>query len=236
MVYCAIMIPAGHQIVITKDQSISLFNETFQENLHSTEGAKSETLYNFIEGCEILDHQGDSLTILEVGFGTGLGFFTTLEFLRRNSPGKKLIFYSLEIDPNLAKWALKDFQYSQEKFGLLSLGGDFELRVFIGDAKEILPKLKIGPVDAIFQDPFSPKKNPTLWTLEWFSLLLTLAGPNCTLSTYSSSTIIRKSLFKAGWAVFERKGFGIKRTSTIAKAKGDTPQILKDKLIRSDIS
>jgi tRNA U34 5-methylaminomethyl-2-thiouridine-forming methyltransferase MnmC len=229
------MIPAGHQLIITKDQSESLFNETFQENLHSTEGAKSETIYNFIEGCEILNHRGNTLSILEVGFGTGLGFFTTLEFLRKYSPGKKLIFYSLEIDLNLAKWALKDLQFTQTDFGLLGLGPDFELRVFIGDAREILPKLKIGPMDAIYQDPFSPKKNPTLWTLEWFSLLLGLSGPNCILSTYSSSTNIRKSLLKAGWAVFERKGFGKKRTSTIARALGETPQKLKDKLIRSDI-
>jgi tRNA U34 5-methylaminomethyl-2-thiouridine-forming methyltransferase MnmC len=236
MVYCATMIPAGHQLIITKDQSPSLFNETFQENLHSTEGAKSETIYNFIEGCEILKHKGDILSVLEVGFGTGLGFFTTLEFLRRNSPGKKLIFYSLEMDLNLAKWALKDFQYSHEDFGLLSKGQDFELKVFIGDANEVLPKLKIGPIDAIYQDPFSPKKNPTLWTFEWFSMLLNLAGPNCILSTYSSSTLIKKSLLKAGWAVFERQGFGKKRTSTIAKTFGETPQNLKDKLIRSDIS
>jgi tRNA U34 5-methylaminomethyl-2-thiouridine-forming methyltransferase MnmC len=229
------MIPIGHKLILTKDQSYSLFNEFFQENLHSTEGARSETIYNFIEGCEILRQKGDFISILEVGFGTGMGFFTTLEFLRKNSPFKKLNFFSLEMDLELSKWALKDMAYSQHDFGLRAWGPDFELKVFIGDAKEILGNLNIGPLDAIYQDPFSPKKNPTLWTREWFSLLYSHAGPSCILSTYSASTSIRKALYDAGWAVFNRKGFGGKRSSTIAKITGETPRDLKTKLGQSVI-
>jgi len=237
MVYCIPMekLPTGHQLVITKDQSPSLFNETFQENLHSTEGAISETVYNFIEGCELLNHQGPTLSVLEVGFGTGLGFFETLKFLRNFFPEKKLIFYSLEIDRDLALWALKDLPFTQNSNYLESTGTDYYLRVILGEATESLTDLKIGPFDAIYHDPFSPKKNPTLWTKEWFSKLLSLAGQNCVLSTYSAATSIRLALLKAGWGVFDRKGFSYKRSSTIARPNQETPAELKSKLLSSDI-
>lgn len=229
-------IPKGHQLVITKDQSPSLFNETFQENLHSFDGAFSETIYNFIEGCELKNHQGLELSVLEVGFGTGMGFFVTLDFLRKTFPGKKLLFYSLEIDRDLAKWAIRDLPYIENENCLEATGPDFSLKVILGDAVNSIKHQKLGPFDAIYQDPFSPKKNPTLWTTKWFSLLLPLAGPNCILSTYSASTSIRIALLKAGWAVFNRKGFSGKRASTIAKATGETSPELKAKLLSSDIT
>ncbi len=237
MVYSKPMekLPIGHQLVITKDQSFSLFNETFQENLHSTEGARSETIYNFIEGCDLSNHRGSTLTVLEVGFGTGLGFFETLKFLRKFFPEKKLFFYSLEIDRNLAIWALRDLPFFQKDNYLESSGLDYCLRVIIGEATKSLEDLKIGPLDAIYHDPFSPKKNPTLWTVDWFSRLLALAGPNCILSTYSAATGIRLALLKAGWGVFDRKGFSFKRSSTIARPYTETPPELKNKLLLSDI-
>lgn len=228
-------LPIGHQLVITKDLSVSLFNETFQENLHSTEGARSETIYNFIEGCELSNHKGLTLTVLEVGFGTGLGFFETLKFLRNFFPEKKLIFYSLEIDRDLAIWALKDLPFTQKENYLESSGSDYYLRVILGEATKSLEDLKIGPLDAIYHDPFSPKKNPTLWTVDWFSRLLGLAGPNCILSTYSAATAIRLALLKAGWGVFDRKGFSFKRSSTIARPYTETSPELKSKLLLSDI-
>ncbi len=228
-------IPIGHRPVITKDNSLSLYNESFKEHLHSLEGAKSETIYNFIEGCELRNHQGELLRVLEIGFGTGLGFFTTWEFLKLNFPLKKLIFYSLEIDLPLAKWALKDLPFFEDENGIHYVGDLVELHVLIGDACSVLPNHKIGPIDAIYQDPFSPKKNPTLWTERWFSELYSLAGENCILSTYSASTSIRLSMLNAGWAVFDRKGFSGKRSSTLAKIKGETPKELRNKLLRSDI-
>jgi tRNA U34 5-methylaminomethyl-2-thiouridine-forming methyltransferase MnmC len=228
-------LPARHQLVITKDQSLSLFNETFQENLHSTEGAISETIYNFIEGCELLNHKGPVLSVLEVGFGTGLGFFETLKFLRKFFPEKKLMFYSLEIDRDLALWALRDLPFTQNSNFLESCGPDYYLRVILGEATKSLEDIKIGPFDAIYHDPFSPKKNPTLWTKEWFAKLLSLAGPKCILSTYSAATSIRLALLKAGWGVFDRKGFSFKRSSTIAKPYEETPAEIKSKLLSSDI-
>ena len=237
MVYYATMrdIPKGHQLIVTKDQSFSLFNETYGENLHSTHGARAETEYNFIQGCELKSHVGDTLNILEVGFGTGIGFFMTLDFLKENFPGKKLVFNSLEIDRNLAIWALKDLPFTEHENYLESIGPDFYLRVILGDATLALPNFEMAPLDAIYQDPFSPKKNPTLWSTEWFSLLLKLSGPSCILSTYSASTSVRIALLKAGWAVYNRKGFSEKRASTIAKVTGETPKDLKSKLLSSAI-
>jgi len=104
------------------------------------------------------------------------------------------------------------------------------LTILQGDARNRLPQyLMNNPIKwhSIYQDAFSPKKNPTLWTKEWFELLKNYSHPDVTLSTYSASTAIRKSLHESGWGVQKGEKFGPKRTSTRAVLQKETdPDIL----------
>ena len=110
----------------------------------------------------------------------------------------------------------------------------------IGNARETLAKASslamIPDLDAIFQDPFSPKRNPSLWTVEWFEDLKKLSSSEVTLSTYSSSTSVRKSLQAAGWFMKNAPGFSSKRTSTRAFLKGPSDPDVLDKLKRAPIN
>lgn len=229
--------PLNHSWVETGDGSWTLFSERFQEACHSTTGAKTETILHYIEGSKIKEK--NPLSILEVGFGLGVGFLTTYETLKDSSTHWS--FLSLEIDEELVEWfRLQHVSHPflsllrwEEVQGLKFLKAQTEkisLTILVGDARKTLPeysKLFSASWNAIYQDAFSPKKNPTLWTKEWFELLKQYSLPEVNLSTYSASSSIRKSLHEAGWKLFKGEKFGPKRTSTRAALKGiSDPEIL----------
>lgn len=225
-------LPKGHSLVLTEDGSYTLFSENFQEACHSTSGAKAETCLHYIEGCQVLQQleRSETISILEVGFGLGVGFLTTLEMI---PPDKKFTFISMELDRNLLEWFVEghpEFPFEWQDNLLKAKMNNFELIIIQGDARIEFPIfLKNHPLrfNAIYQDAFSPKRNPILWTKEWFELLKSCSEPDAILSTYSASTSIRKSLHEAGWGVQKGEKFGPKRTSTRAVLNKSTdPEIL----------
>lgn len=217
-------IPTGYQLVTTEDGSSTFYSEQYSEACHSTTGAKSETILHYIEGCSIQAKAlKEKLSLLEVGFGLGVGLLTTWE-KTRDLPAK-IHFVSLEIDPELVKWFHEEFK------GHPALNDPkFSWEILVGDARRTLPDYvkKNNPSwNAIYQDAFSPKRNPVLWTREWFTLLRESSAEDVILSTYSASSSIRKSLVEAGWKLYPGEKFGPKRSSTRAKLNGETdPEIL----------
>lgn len=229
--------PPKHQWVETGDGTYTLFSEHFQEACHSSTGAKEETLLHYIKGCQIEEKAKaqDQLTILEVGFGLGIGFLTTLEVLKDHT--KPWTFLSLEMDEELLEWFRGQHPELNlvwsKNGGVKTLSGKFknlDLIILCGNARETLPAyVKLHPLkwNAIYQDAFSPKKNPILWTKEWFEFLKTHSSADAQLSTYSASTSIRKSLLESGWSLHKGEKFGPKRTSTRANLSGmSDPEIL----------
>lgn len=239
-------IPNDYRVIETSDGSFTLYSESFQEACHSPAGAKTETLLHYIQGCQVHEKLAakNTLSILEVGFGTGLGMTTTYDSLKETR--KPVFFISLEIDKRLAddffsREDLKDLYQakwvSQAEFGYYEGSRlNFHFKILIGNARKILPQfLEIMPQswDAIYQDAFSPKRNPVLWTREWFELLRSHSKPDTILSTYSAGDAIRKSMIEAGWKVYKGEKFGAKRTSTRARLEGETDSDILELLSRS---
>jgi tRNA U34 5-methylaminomethyl-2-thiouridine-forming methyltransferase MnmC len=219
----AMNVPQGYKLLTSEDGSPTLYSERFGEACHSTHGARAETLLHYIEGCRIRERAqaAREFRILEVGFGTGLGLLCTREALE--GLPVRVHFVSLEIDPALVEWFFSNHPQLKDD-------PKFTTEVLVGDARRVLPEWLSQPplrFDAIYQDAFSPKRNPDLWTREWFELLRTHAAPDCIMSTYSSSSSIRKSMLEAGWKLYAGEKFGPKRSSTRARISGDTdPEIL----------
>jgi tRNA U34 5-methylaminomethyl-2-thiouridine-forming methyltransferase MnmC len=243
-------LPPNHQWVETSDGSRTLFSEAFQEACHSTSGAREETQLHYVKGCQIEKKLEDHnrLSILEVGFGLGIGFLETYNTLQtQKSPWS---FLSLELDRELLEWfRLENLEHPFLRYlkwtpcGSFSLleasSGPVSLRILCGDARKTLPEyanLLDVKWNAIYQDAFSPKRNPVLWTQEWFKLLKQHSLPEVTLSTYSASTSIRKSLLKAGWSLHKGEKFGPKRTSTRATLQGESDAEILQHLERSPVS
>ena len=95
------------------------------------------------------------------------------------------------------------------------------------------PAMKPPPAPhAVLYDPFSPAKNPAMWTLGLFTDLygrLDAARP-CALATYSRSTLLRVTLLLAGFRVGIGHATGEKEETTIA---ANMPDLIEDPLPRS---
>lgn len=241
-----------YELEKTADGSYTLWSEAFNEACHSKNGAYQETLFNYIEGCNLKEiaKKQDTINILDVGFGMGLGLKVTIEFLRNQGINNQINYFSMELDKKLVEWSIKHIMntksitiekqlWAQKKGHQYFHGANTNLSILIliGNARKTVPALKdlIPPIDIIYQDAFSSGKNPELWSVEWFQLLKELSNPKVILSTFSASTNIRKSLLEAGWTVIERPGFLNKKSSTQATLTGKTDQKLTEKLINSPI-
>ena len=230
--------PPGHKKTPTNDGTFTFESERFSENCHSTAGAYEETLFNYVKGTQLINkYDLPEINIFEVGFGLGLGPIATFRALK-DYPGS-LNFYSSELDESLVLWfknnvnqdaknifefhRLEKTKYPDQLESYVHQIGRRRLEVFTGDLNRIKPKLikKLKNIHAIYQDPFSPSKNPSLWTTEWFQFLHTISHPQVILSTYSASHLIQRNLTNAGWFLTIAPGFAHKRSSTRATLVND---------------
>src|SRR5204863_8412619 len=81
---------------------------------------------------------------------------------------------------------------------------------------------------AILFDPYSPARNPAMWTASLFLDLFAALDPArpCSLATYSRSTMTRAALLLAGFHVGIGHATGLKEETTVAAnspALIDTP-------------
>ena len=229
--------------VETDDGTQTLYSHYFNEACHSTGGAYEETLFNYVHGCRILSLNKPQIRVFEVGFGTGLGFICTLDEIKKLSTPPFLDFFSCELDGELVAFSLKKLRLDyihEEIAGVQTItvkNDQYNLSVFIGDIRKNMPVLIANKIlmniDAIYQDAFSPKRNPTLWTFEWFKELYKIAHDDTILSTYSSTKAVWKALIAASWGVEYVSGFHLKKWSTRAYPHGKTSQEVIELLKRS---
>jgi len=181
----------------------------------------------------------ESITIFEVGFGTGLNFFLLLDYVRKFKSEARVNFYSVEAFP-LSEEQAKHLNFSKfsqfeelrgflpDVFGSLNSGwnsfnplpsANVQLHVFKGffnDVEELEYKS-----DFIFHDAFSPEVNEELWTPETFRKLRSISNEESVLSTYCAASKARAAMAVAGWKVAKAQGALGKREMTIASLSED---------------
>ncbi|WP_245792002.1 tRNA (5-methylaminomethyl-2-thiouridine)(34)-methyltransferase MnmD [Desulfurobacterium indicum] len=223
--------------IITADGSPTFFSEEYGEPYHSvTAGAFRESEEKFIKPCKIIESlKKRDLKILDVCFG--LGFNSMSAVKAAFECGGKLLIVGFEKDIEVIKASLQlDWgDMSAFKFflsgllknrsfedGFLTLNyfdGKIGIKVFIGEGREVVKKIyrNFGDFfDVVFHDPFSPKVNPELWTLDFFKYISEMVKEGGVLATYSSSLPVRKALLMAGFGVREGVAVGRKSKSTVA--------------------
>lgn len=203
--------------VITKDGSVSYFNEEFQEHYHSITGAKEEALekhakiaLNFFKNDGMPEKK---ISILDFCFGLGYNSFIFIEELRKIDKDIEIEVIGIENDLEIISEGKKLFKELLDKY--VYSDDKVNLRVEIGDAKEEIKKLDMK-FDVCFFDPFSPTKCPDLWSEDVFKDVFKLMDKNSILTTYSCARKVRENLKKAGFIV--KDGPYVKRyaPSTIA--------------------
>ncbi|MEX0721782.1 MAG: tRNA (5-methylaminomethyl-2-thiouridine)(34)-methyltransferase MnmD [Balneolaceae bacterium] len=220
----------------TADGSSTIFNAEINQYYHNPNGAVTESLHVFFETSGLLNYlkSAKSLTILEVGFGTGLNFLLLLGICIKRNLNIPIRFFSIEASPldtetahqlnfadHLENPSLKELLpefFSGLKSGINLIkpldGLDAELHLFVGDFEAFDSKnLK---ADFIFHDPFSPEVNEELWTAEVFQKLAGFSRPSVVVTTYSAASKARGAMASAGWFVARAPGALGKREMTIA--------------------
>jgi len=84
---------------------------------------------------------------------------------------------------------------------------------------------------AILFDPYSPKKNPAMWTVPLFAGLFRQLDPQrpCALATFTRSTMARAALLLGGFFVGVGHPSGLKEETTVA---ANRPDLLDEPLDR----
>ncbi len=227
------------KLVETRDGSHTVYSSRFDQHYHNPNGAIAESRYVFFEKTGLLNNLNnrDQLTILEVGFGTGLNLLLLMDYCLNQDSPTKIDYYSVEGFP-LSPEVAKDFNYSEYLshpnltnqigtiFGNLSGGmNHFEitenltLHLFYGMFEDF--KSDNLQANYIFHDAFSPDANPDLWSGEVFQKLKQLSANDAMLSTYSAASSAQGALAWAGWKVAKTRGALGKREMILAALDAD---------------
>ena len=196
------------KIVVSKDGSHTLFRKDIEEHYHSIHGSIQESLHVFIEAG--LNHfiskdNGGEVSILEIGFGTGLNALLTCEHQKKINCS--ILYHGLEPHPlelevikqlNFksinANEFLKLHELEWNKKHILNQSFTFtkenkKLQDFDSDEK----------FDVVYYDAFAPRAQEEMWRIELFKKLYSLTKSSGILVTYCAKGQVRRDLQRAGF-------------------------------------
>ncbi len=213
------------KLITTKDGTKTLFSMEFNEAYHSIkDGALTESLEKHIKPALSLQKNKEKLVILDICFGLGYNTLSTLYYIKKYNLETKIEIISPELDIGLIK-SLKTFEYPKEfnqfqniinelSSNLYYEDTQFKIEILIGDARNIVPQID-KKIDILYQDAFSPKHNPLLWTKEYFADIRALSKKDTIITTYSVASAVRMGLYENGYNIFLLKGKNV-RSSIVA--------------------
>jgi tRNA U34 5-methylaminomethyl-2-thiouridine-forming methyltransferase MnmC len=209
----------ARELITTGDGSKSIFMPAADETYHSRHGAVQESRHVFIKmGWEKVLEQRKEISILEMGFGTGLNAFLVL--LETMSDASVQVHYtSLEAFAVNIEMALQ-LNYAAQCGGVGA--GLFE-QLHRCDWNKAVPvaanfsfeKRQIrledfrgeeSVYDLIFFDAFAPRVQPELWTKEVFAHMYSCLRAGGILVTYCAKGEVRRNMQAAGFTVARLAG------------------------------
>ena len=203
---------ATTEISKTDDGSDTIYNRDIGESYHSTFGAVQESMHVFIS-AGLRQMKNSAVSILEIGFGTGLNALLSLAESMRS--GQTIRYIAIEKYPLSATiWnrlnymeilpdsdphvfnALHDADWNKQtqitdNFSLLKLSSDL-LDLDYSDFPFI---------DLVYFDAFSPEKQPELWETIVFRKIAEHCNPGAKFVTYCAKGAVRRSLTEVGYTV-----------------------------------
>jgi tRNA U34 5-methylaminomethyl-2-thiouridine-forming methyltransferase MnmC len=221
--------PGGLEIRVTGDGSHTLFVPSLNEHYHSTFGAVTESDHIFIKaGLASLPAGMEMVSILEIGFGTGLNAFLACLYAQQNH---LMLYYTA-----LEKYPLPDGMEKSLNFSI-EMTSRFEAHaesrsLIINDLffslhqicwkkwHEITPFFRLLKIeedllafqpaaenfDLVFFDAFGPDVQPEMWTEEVFRKIAVGMRPGGILVTYSTKGVVKRNLKAAGFSIEKLPG------------------------------
>jgi tRNA U34 5-methylaminomethyl-2-thiouridine-forming methyltransferase MnmC len=204
------------EIIQTSDGSTSILLPEWNETYHSKFGAIQEAKHVFIKNGLSL-FQGQSVSILEIGFGTGLNAFIT--YLEAKDFRQKIEYTGIEAYPVSEEDASKmnyvsELDAEKDKAVFLKMHqSEWNEKVFLAP-NFLLEKQNIkfqeiadeNKYDLIYFDAFGYRVQPELWSLEIFQIMFKALKREGILVTYACRSSIKKAMIEAGFAVEKLAG------------------------------
>ncbi|HLT52292.1 MAG TPA: tRNA (5-methylaminomethyl-2-thiouridine)(34)-methyltransferase MnmD [Flavobacteriaceae bacterium] len=211
------------QVILTADGSKTIFLPEWNEHYHSKHGAIQEALHVFIKhglhytlAChsELDSESKKRISILEIGFGTGLNaFLTALEASKLN----------LEIDYT----GVEAYPVKQEEIKSLNYAESQEEKILFQNLHEAewakpseissqftLEKQELffhqieaeNTFDLIYFDAFGARVQPELWTETIFEIMFKALKSKGILVTYAAKGSVRRAMQAVGFSVKKLPG------------------------------
>ena len=199
---------------ITEDGSHTIYLPEMEEHYHSVHGAIQESMHVYIE-AGLLQTSKNDISILEIGFGTGLNAYLTL--CKAKQLNLRVKYSSIE------KYPLNEKEFGQLNYPEVIFPEQAELFSLIHRASWnqpveissgfILQKMNVDLLtysfsniplfDLVYFDAFAPSKQPEMWTDDILQKVSATVKKGGIIVTYCARGTIRRSLSAAGF-VMER--------------------------------
>jgi len=221
------------KIITTGDGSKTIQVQDWNEQYHSIHGAVNEAYHVFIDkGFSYLTNE--AISILEVGFGTGLNALITLIEAEKNS---RLVHYTgIEAYPITIEEilqldyiaTLKAEAFSNAFSEMHRSAWENKIRLtphfsFSKQKKDFLDISDRNLYNLIYFDAFGARVQPELWTEIIFEKMYNALTENGVLVTYSAKGSVRRAMQSVGFVVERLPGPPGKREMLRAlKVSGQT--------------
>ena len=209
------------EIIITKDGSTTIHLPEWNESYHSKHGAIQEAKHVFIKnGLSLFN--GKPVSVLEIGFGTGLNCFIT--FLEAQKMNQSVHYVGVEAYP-IAKEEVQLLNYVNEleavEFSSVfdamhTLDWDIQSKLTptfeLTKRKQFFNEIDYKEqFDLIYFDAFGFTVQPELWEEAIFRKMHTALKSNGVLVTYACRTVIKKAMEAVGFTTEKLPGAPGKR-------------------------
>ncbi len=199
------------KIIKTADGSHTIRIDEWNEQYHSVHGAIAESKHVFIKhGLQFLE--GQSISILEMGFGTGLNALLT--FLEARKSAIQISYTALEAYPVMEdEWSCLNYaetlnqenlekvfeQMHKSSWGKWTAISDFFKLLKLESRMESFQANE--EFHLIYFDAFGYRVQPELWSESIFMNMFRALKPGGVLVTYAAKGVVRRTLQKVGFRV-----------------------------------
>lgn len=199
------------KVINTLDGSKTLQLPEWSEQYHSTHGAISEAQHVYIEnGLNAVTKK--SITIFEMGFGTGLNVFMT--YLDNLKYDRQITYYSMDVNPlplelikkldHLSQLNAHNFQsvftriHTCKWNDFLSISDNFQLYKIHNSIEKHSFNTTF---DLVYYDAFGPRVQAELWTKDILMKIVNSINTDGVLVTYCAKGEVKRILKSLGMSV-----------------------------------
>jgi tRNA U34 5-methylaminomethyl-2-thiouridine-forming methyltransferase MnmC len=213
-----------NKLIQTADGSNTLYNESIGENYHSKHGALQESKHVFIDAGlkhAIASFPNKEISVLEVGFGTGLNFLMSIAYCAEHQIGLKytgLEAFPLRIEELQSTgyaayvpiniWNSLIDNYGKALLQAVNLLPDQQLKIVQTYLHRFQTEQRF---DLIYFDAFSVQHQPEMWTDEIIAHTCQFLKPGGIFVTYAITGKLKRALKSEGFTIEKLPGAPGKR-------------------------